>query len=158
MTLEERFWSKVDRSGGPDACWPWLAGCDRVAGYGVFWLNRRPVKAHKVALKLSGRPVPPGKLGLHHCDNRPCCNPAHLYHGTHKNNATDRSARGRANSPRGEAHGGAKLNVAQVLAIRRELRAKFRTYADTARAYGVTAMTIFHIGSRKKWGHIPEAA
>jgi hypothetical protein len=24
-TQEERFWAKVYRSGGPDACWPWQA-------------------------------------------------------------------------------------------------------------------------------------
>lgn len=38
-TLEERFWTKVDKSGGPDACWPWTAY--RSGGYG-----RIGVKGH----------------------------------------------------------------------------------------------------------------
>ena len=31
MKQEERFWPKVDKSGGKDACWPWLAG--------IVWRN-----------------------------------------------------------------------------------------------------------------------
>jgi hypothetical protein len=33
--LAERYWSKVDKSGGPDACWPWTAGRS-AGGYGIL--------------------------------------------------------------------------------------------------------------------------
>ncbi len=33
-TVAERVWPKVDRSAGPDACWPWL-GCYDEKGYGM---------------------------------------------------------------------------------------------------------------------------
>ncbi len=97
LTQEEiaKFWANVDRSGGPDACWPWLAG--RTSnGYGAFApradLN---IGAHRVAFKLHyGRD--PDPLALHRCDNPPCCNGAHLFDGTHKDNAQDRSAKGRS--------------------------------------------------------------
>lgn len=36
--LPERFWKKVDRSGGHDVCWPWLAAT--VEGYPIF---RNPI-------------------------------------------------------------------------------------------------------------------
>lgn len=35
VPLAERFWPKVDKSGGPDACWPWLGGING-DGYGFI--------------------------------------------------------------------------------------------------------------------------
>lgn len=78
--IAERFWEKVERR-GPDDCWPWTAG-KTAAGYGMF---KRPGRdgtrstAHRVAWELEhGRPVPDGLVVDHLCENRPCCNPAHL--------------------------------------------------------------------------------
>src|ERR1035437_6125251 len=79
----EVFWSKVDRLGGPDACWPWMGARDQ-DGYGLFRppkATRRPTqRAHRFALELKlGRPLAPGMQARHAvCDNPPCCNPAHL--------------------------------------------------------------------------------
>lgn len=93
-TAIELFWSNVDRSGGPDACWPWLRfrlanGYGRVAGP-----NHSMVYAHRMALELSlGRPIATGKMSCHTCDNPPCCNPTHLYEGTAVDNVRDRDAR-----------------------------------------------------------------
>jgi hypothetical protein len=91
--LAERFWSKVDRSGGPDACWPWTGRC-YAAGYGQVGFKGRTTSAHRVALELS-RGRPPKHLACHTCDNPPCCNPRHLYDGTASQNAADAYARGR---------------------------------------------------------------
>lgn len=77
MTPAERFWSKVDMSGGPDACWPWTAS--RLAnGYGRFG----DTEAHRVAYELVHGPIPAG-LRLDHvkargCNRRDCVNPRHL--------------------------------------------------------------------------------
>jgi HNH endonuclease len=74
-----RFWGKVDRSGGPDACWPWTAS--RKEGYGQFWTNREhnPIpRAHRVAYELTHGEIPEGHLVHHLCENRLCVNPAHL--------------------------------------------------------------------------------
>jgi hypothetical protein len=100
MTTEERFWAKVDRSGGPDACWLWTAGTFRLRnGYGKFGADpaaSRTVYAHRFAYELSHGPIPPGLLVCHHCDNPPCCNPAHLFLGTIADNMRDMSDKGRA--------------------------------------------------------------
>lgn len=87
--IAERFWPKVDRSLGDDACWPWMA---HVAwnGYGEFRLPTRKgrlVKAHRVAYELSVGPID-DRLDLDHkCRNRRCCNPRHLEPVTRAENA-----------------------------------------------------------------------
>lgn len=91
----ELFWSHVDKSGGPEACWPWTLH-RRAFGYGITGIGGgRTESAHRVALRLSGVTVPRGASVCHRCDNPPCCNPAHLYVGDYATNAADRERRGR---------------------------------------------------------------
>jgi hypothetical protein len=99
---EQRFWKHVDRSGEPDACWPWIGGTSH-NGYGRFWLDGHTVPASHYAYEIGIGPVPPGMLVLHHCDNPPCCNPTHLFIGTQLDNVHDRDAKGRA--AQGDASG-----------------------------------------------------
>jgi hypothetical protein len=89
-----RFWSKVDRSGGPTACWPWIAGGRH--GYGAFSIADRPYPAHRIALLMSGAALGDDQLACHRCDNPPCCNPAHLFPGTNADNVADMWAKGRS--------------------------------------------------------------
>lgn len=91
----EWFWSKVDRSGGPDACWPWtMARLPR--GYGVLAYQQRQTYSHRVAYLLDSGFIPDNvPFVCHTCDNPPCCNPDHLWLGTHADNMADMVAKGR---------------------------------------------------------------
>lgn len=73
----ERFWEKVDRSGGPDACWPWLAKRNWM-GYGNFWADGREWMAHRWAYQELVGPITEGLTLDHLCRNRWCVNPAHM--------------------------------------------------------------------------------
>ncbi len=75
---EERFWEKVDRTGGPDACWTWLAE-NRKSGPGTFSLNGEYVYAHRLAYEWEYGPIQAGydiRAGRD-CKSA-CVNPAHL--------------------------------------------------------------------------------
>lgn len=90
-TFEKRFWARVDKSAGPDACWPWTGGTVAKEGYGIMSLGGRSRTASRISIELTqGHPVPKGLFVCHHCDNPPCCNPAHLYVGTNADNMDDR--------------------------------------------------------------------
>ena len=98
------FWARVDRSGGPDACWPWLDHINE-CGYGMFYGGQR--RAHRIAYQLLVGLIPPG-LELDHtchteacpggreCLHRRCVNPAHLEPVTKSENARRREAVKRA--------------------------------------------------------------
>jgi hypothetical protein len=82
----ERFWIKVDRSGGPEACWPWLASIRGNNGYGGVWWKGKTCLAHRVAWELTNGPIPEGLTLDHLCRDRACCNPRHLEPVTHQVN------------------------------------------------------------------------
>ena len=130
--LCERFEAKVDRSGGPEACHPWIGRKDR-KGYGLFDVDGGEVRASRVVLvKKLGRPIASSKMALHTCDNPPCVNEAHLYEGTAKRNAEDAKARGRLAT--GDRNARTKLSEAAVLDIRSRTE-RVKVYVER---YGVT--------------------
>ena len=99
-SLDKRFWEKVDKSGGDDGCWEWIAG-KYPNGYGMFALKRQVVRcAHRVAWMLTHGDIPDGLFVLHKCDNRSCVNPSHLFLGTHKQNMQDMVNKGRNHVPK----------------------------------------------------------
>lgn len=62
--------------------------------------NGRMIGAHRVAFEVATGIVPPSDMDVcHTCDNPPCCNPAHLFLGTHADNNADRHAKGRTVMP-----------------------------------------------------------
>jgi hypothetical protein len=125
-SAECRFWSKVDKSGGPDACWNWMAKSRSHSGngYGNFNYNGKAAHAHRVAWELTNGPIPNGLFGCHKCDNPLCCNPAHLFLGTAKDNSADMHAKGRHHvSPEGrERTRLAKIGKPRPPEVREKLR------------------------------------
>ena len=115
------LWSKVDKR-GPDECWPWT-GYVSESGYGRTEINDRPYYAHRVIYNL----VNPGEIELssprnkkatgflmHTCDNRICCNPAHLKVANLAENNKDCLDKGRKVMPRGEDHHRSVFTKAEI--------------------------------------------
>lgn len=152
--LAERLWEKV-AIGGPDECWPWLASVDS-GGYGHLDDGTgRVCKAHRIAYTLTRGD--PGELHvLHRCDAPRCCNPAHLFVGTHRENMRDRQEKGRTRTPPvqpGEANPAARLDTIDVLAIR-TLRACGASIQAIAAAFAISAANARLIVTGRTWKHV----
>lgn len=162
-TPGERFWSKVDRSGGPEACWPWR-GALNSHGYGHVRWNGKCSRANRVAWMLTSGPLPEDKPCVRHrCDQPSCCNPAHLLPGTHSENMDDMARRGRSASGerngshtkpgavrRGESHSSSRLTAAQVLQIR-ALAASGTSQEHIASAFGVSRRHVSDVVASRRW-------
>lgn len=98
--MAANFLRHVDMSAGAKKCWPWT-GCIQSKGYGVIGYRcadgvDRRFLAHRIAWMLStGQTMLPEVQVMHRCDNRPCCNPRHLFPGTQSDNMQDMLSKGR---------------------------------------------------------------
>lgn len=153
----DRLWAKADRNGPVPAhlpelgrCWIWTG--HTVDGYGRIVVDGVAQGAHRVALSLIlGRPIATDMQALHHCDNPPCVNPAHIFEGTGDDNVADRHAKGR--DARGEADGRARLTETDVRRIRSHLT-RGESWSRVARRFGVSKGTVQAIAAGRTWQHV----
>lgn len=144
------FWNHVDKSSGPNNCWRWTKQIDAL-GYGRVAVPTANYKyrgdnvlTHRHAWTLIHGPIPKGMHILHSCDNPACCNPAHLFIGTHADNMRDRNLKGRQYS---------KITEAEVRKIRSS-HAQGIYQTTLAKLYGLHVTQISLICRRKVWKHV----
>lgn len=144
----DRFWSKVDRR-EPEACWEWQ-GARTQYGYGAY----RRTNAQRTAWEITHGEIPGGSSTFvcHTCDNPPCCNPAHLFLGTHADNVADMMAKRRHNH--GEMVNTCRLTEDAV----REMRSLYVrgrvTYRELAVRFGMSPQAVGHVVRRYSWRHV----
>lgn len=127
--FQKRFWSKVDKSAGDDACWLWTASTTHRYGQIATYQNgkRKITQAHRIAWVFSNRTdIPDGMFICHHCDNPTCVNPKHLFIGTVQDNVDDMLRKGRAAFQRD----GRKRRAARTKPKEQIDKPEFDTYAD----------------------------
>lgn len=150
--VDVRFWNKVDRSGGSNACWIWK-GAVTTHGYGEFLWKGKVKRAHQVSWGITNGPVnfsrfnnPESLCICHHCDTPLCVNPAHLFIGKLKDNHDDMRRKGR---------GCGKLNATQVREIRRR-RAAGERQDHLAAAFSVGRQTIHRVTTGISWNYVQQ--
>lgn len=85
-------YTRVDPLSG---CHIWQAST-KPNGYGQLTFRMRRVMAHRVAWIARHGPIRPGLEVCHRCDERRCCNPDHLYLGSHAENMAEMKTKRRA--------------------------------------------------------------
>lgn len=130
-----------------NGCWVWQRYRDP-CGYGRFGMVGTPhVLAHRLAYEAFVGAIPEGLHVCHRCDNPACCNPEHLFLGTHHDNMQDRSRKGRSASV---------LSPEQVQEIR-SLHAEGVTQRQIALRFGVSFQQVSRIIRRERWGWVGDA-
>lgn len=85
LMLNERFWSKVDKTG---TCWLWI-GAPRTGRYGQIHWDGKPRLAHRLVWMERNGDIPDGHEIHHTCYVTKCVNPDHLELVTPKQNMAD---------------------------------------------------------------------
>lgn len=159
-----KFEARIDRSG---ECWVWT-GERTATGHGRVRVNSRKVIVSRIVLEEKlGRPLLPGEVARHTCDNPPCARAEHLEVGSVADNNRDRDERGRQVTPRGGRNGArthpesrrgernprARLTPIGVRAIRDFVA---HGYSDTqiAAQLGCSRGAVYHVRIGRTWSHI----
>lgn len=160
--ISVRFWRKVEKA-QVDECWLWIGGFANT-GYGQMSKRRDDgqwtmVNSHRLSWEEHHGPIPDGLFVLHRCDNRKCCNPAHLFLGTQADNIADMV--GKQRQARGEGKPlSSKLTQQQVTEIKDALapyvgrRVRRGVVRDLAAKYGVCRASITYIGKGRNWREV----
>lgn len=148
-TLEERFNYRVIRSAVPTSCWGWNGSINN-KGYAPITFLRRTLLAHRVSWFFEHGKWPEQWI-LHHCDNRICTNPQHLFEGDAQENMTDMVVKDRACF--GEKHHNAILTTTAVIEIRKRYAAG-ETQTSLAAEFGVGRTAVSRACAGKTWRRV----
>lgn len=136
--LQTKIKANVKLEGG---CWIWQKSFGS-HGYGNIGTGGgRNETAHRVSHEVFNGEIPKGLIVLHSCDNRKCCNPAHLRAGTRVDNTIDALRRSPVKR---------KLTLEQAQAIYDSTLPQ----RQLAALYGVSPRLIWSIKRGEAWQHM----
>jgi hypothetical protein len=156
-SINERFWSKVDRR-GENECWNWTARLTSF-GYGRIGTGGRygdMMHAHRASYLIHYGPIPDGLVVMHICDNRRCVNPAHLKLGTQADNLRDMYDKHR-NAPNPSMPGNLHPQAISVDVVQEALRLRKYglTQEQVAEKLNISKGSVYNIDKKKHWSLTP---
>jgi len=145
--ISDRIQSKIVKING---CHVW-SGHRHIDGYGLIRISKKSRLVHRVAYSMYIGPTM-GMQVLHRCDNPPCCNPDHLFLGTHLDNKKDMISKNR--HAKGEKIG--KLRQVDVINLRLLGQDQIRvlSYKELGQMFNICEGQVTKIINRTQWKHI----
>ena len=142
----------------------WIYPSTKTNRYANLRIGDKNKKVHRLVYEAIHGSIPEKMEICHKCDVGHCCNPEHLFLGTHTDNMRDMARKGRSLSGErwrkalegidlsrpGVRNGNAKLTEQQV----REIRSSKEPSIPTAKKYGVGKSLICYIRNNQAWRHI----
>ena len=107
-----------------------------------------------MAWSFTNGPIPDGMFVCHRCDNRQCCNPAHLFLGTNSDNVRDMKIKGRSIGRKTEHSGVRKLTPEDVRLARQLWHSGTHSHSKLAAMFGVRRSTIFGAVHKKTYSYV----
>lgn len=145
---------KVDVNG----CWVFYTGKGKRRFPGAVTYNGRKISTYVFMWEYNNNRVrPDGMEVCHSCDNPPCCNPEHLWLGTHDDNMKDMVDKGRSQKcSSGGGNGNSKITNKYADEIYRiywkyrhlsdiKRSKKYIYIKDLAKEYGVSYRCVYNI-------------
>ena len=133
-------------------CWLWV-GAVSDTGYAYFKIHTQDGKRKQVYAHIWSYETFVGATNglfvLHRCDVRNCCNPNHLFLGTHQDNMADRNEKGR--QAKGESHGMFNNGHKITEAVAASIREATGSHASIAADFSVSRQLVGHIKLGKRW-------
>lgn len=142
MSLQTDF-SNCSEPDPRTGCLVWKRGTHK-DGYGHLRVEGKQKLAHRHAWELVNGPIPSGMCVCHHCDNRACVNPEHMFLADHNGNMRDRRNKDRFSR---------KLSREQVVAMREKYLAG-ATQRALAREFRVSFQAVHLVVRNKNWVHV----
>lgn len=129
----ERFWEKVLKVEGADACWPWKGRSL------TFHDGEKVWKAHRYSFFIHTGPIPDRMMVRRVCGDAFCVRPTHMLLQMNKH--------------QGSQHPRAKLTESKVIQMVRDLRAGM-TPMEASEKYGVSTITVGNVATGRAWRHV----
>jgi len=148
-SILNRFWKYVNKLSNNE-CWNWIGSLSLRGGYGQLSYKGGLLKAHKISYEIHKGIINKGLYVCHKCNNPKCCNPAHLYSGTPKNNWDDTIKTGNAHTLevlKGENSPSSRIKYSDVLFIRKSNK----TLKELGDKFGISKTSVSNIKKNKTW-------
>lgn len=144
------FWSGIAITSNDDKCWLWQRHLDH-SGYGKALYGNRQHATHRIMWMLTYGDIPKYLEVCHTCDVRNCCNPKHLFLGSHLDNMRDMVSKNRQPNNKHENNPHHKLTLEQVTEIRTRYSREKKNGKILAREYGIGQTQLYRIVHNEHW-------
>ncbi len=135
-------------------CWNCISHSTDNHGYPKLGRNGKTIRIARFMWENYFGSIPSSLCVLHHCDNRKCINPQHLFLGTTQENTQDRNIKKR--QAKGSKNGNSKLTEQDIAKIKRMFLEK-KSFSEISRKMKISPAAISHIATGRTWKHMKAA-